>query len=135
MLREIGHTQQRANEPLRRWFTNNEFDLYVWQDRASQCIVAFQLCYDKSDDERVLYWDERKGYMHAGIDKERGLGPATPTFRATGDGFDPGATLTRLKVVRGNMDSVVFDFVHDKLLAYGQGLNIPLENWTEFTRR
>ena len=135
MLKEIPVTRQRSNEPRRRWFTNADFDVYVWQDDDKR-IVAFQLCYDKSDDERVLFWTEKNGYAHAGIDGggARESHGETPIFRADGV-FDPSATLSRLMVVRGNMDGTVFEFIQQKVQEYGQPIDLPQGNWTEFSKR
>jgi hypothetical protein len=118
MLQEIPAVRQRGLEPRRRWFTNADFDLYVWQ-AADEIIVAFQLCYDKNGDERVLFWDEQSGYSHAGIEAgaRRGTYAGTPVFRADGT-FDAQATLSELMMVRGDMEERIFGFVRQKLLDF-----------------
>ena len=42
MLREIKDVRQIGDEPHRRWFTDEHFDLVIWEEEAE--IVGFQLC-------------------------------------------------------------------------------------------
>ena len=56
MLYEIKNVKQHKNEGLRRWFTDKDFDLIIWYDYNNKNIDGFQLCYDKSNYERVLTW-------------------------------------------------------------------------------
>jgi len=66
MLRESSETQQ--GEALhRRWFSDNDFDLIVWQD-PSGTITAFQLCYDKRTHERAINWSAHEGFTHHAVD-------------------------------------------------------------------
>lgn len=58
MLREISSTRQNPDEPRKRWFSSTSMDLVAWFD-DDDVIVAFQLCYDKSDAERALVWSRR----------------------------------------------------------------------------
>ena len=67
MLREIKTVRQKDDEPPRRWFQDKDFDLIVWQ-HPGQDPEAFQLCYDRSRNERVLSWSRTKGYSHDGVD-------------------------------------------------------------------
>jgi hypothetical protein len=133
-MREITRTAQRVNEPRRRWFTHSDVDLYVWEDVDSGRIVAYQLCYDKRGDERVVHWNEKRGFGYAEVrELNDPLVNATPTFHVADD-FDPSATLTRLKVVRGDMDAAVFQFVHDTLAAFSEPIHFDRADWTEYTR-
>jgi len=43
MLREIAHVKQVSGEPRCRWFQDDQFDLFIWQDER-QNIVEFELC-------------------------------------------------------------------------------------------
>jgi hypothetical protein len=52
MLREIVST---ASADRRRWFSSATMDLIIWLDEEGEA-VGFQLCYDKSGNERALVW-------------------------------------------------------------------------------
>ena len=85
MLREIP-SRQIAGEPLRRWFTSPDMDLFVWlgEDGAP---TGFQLCYDKQVHEHALTWTEAAGYSHMAVDggeSRPGRYKGTPILVANG---------------------------------------------------
>jgi len=53
----------RAREQHRRWFSDDDFDLFVWFDGRG-AISWFELCYDRSHVERALTWTPTRGYEH-----------------------------------------------------------------------
>ena len=64
MLREIRGIEQRNLRRVKRWFQDDYFDLFVWQDRLGT-ILEFQLCYRRDTrDERVLDWRRGRGFQH-----------------------------------------------------------------------
>lgn len=67
MLHEIGKVRQDSSHGLRRWFQDDYFDLYIWQDATGQPI-AFQLCYDRHRSEGSIRWSRAEGYAHARVD-------------------------------------------------------------------
>jgi hypothetical protein len=67
MLQEIILHRQDEPERRKRWFQDNYFDLFTWQNLDNE-IVAFQLCYDRKGTERVISWDYRQGFEHSCID-------------------------------------------------------------------
>ena len=69
MLREIPKVRQIEGEPHRRWFTDDHFDLVLWDDESRQ-IVGFQLCYDKHDGERAITWKEDSGFSLNGCNSD-----------------------------------------------------------------
>jgi hypothetical protein len=73
-LREVAVAGARER---RRWFANNDFDLFVWFDGVG-AISWFELCYDRSDVERALTWTPTRGYEHWRVD----------TGEATGMNYD-----------------------------------------------
>ena len=86
MLKEVKNIRQTPGEPERRWFTNSYFDLIIWLD-ANTNIIEFQLCYDKSGDERVLTWRQNDTYSHDHVDQgedKPGRRKATPVFLPDG---------------------------------------------------
>ena len=61
----------------RRWFADDEFDLYVWADETGTP-TRFQLCYGKPRHERALTWTP-EGVHHDGVD----AGDDNPTKNMT----------------------------------------------------
>ena len=55
MLQEEVRETEEDQEPRRRWFSDEYFDLVVWQS-AGDGIVGFQFCYDKARTERAVTW-------------------------------------------------------------------------------
>jgi hypothetical protein len=74
VLQEEKNVQQYPNEPRRRWFLDQEFDLIVWGDEGGE-ISSFQLCYHKQRDEHALVWRAREGFGHYKVDQ----GEPSPT--------------------------------------------------------
>jgi hypothetical protein len=52
---------------LRKWMTDDYFDLYVWYEDDGS-IHGFQLCYDKAGDPRALTWVQNGTMRHQRID-------------------------------------------------------------------
>lgn len=67
MLREIGSIRQDSTRGNRRWFQDDYFDLFVWQD-ATGTPIAFQLCYERDRSEGAISWSAAKGYANARVD-------------------------------------------------------------------
>jgi hypothetical protein len=119
MLREIANVRQVEGEPRRRWFTDEHFDLVLWDDE-SQHIVGFQLCYDKQKGERAVTWKEGGGYSHDTVDggEDRpGRYKAAPILTADGR-FDVERVAAGFLGHSGVLDSRSADFIYLKLLEY-----------------
>ena len=67
MLQEIRSIRQDDPDRTCKWFQDDFFDLFTWVDKAGE-VVAFQLCYDRLKQERVLAWSGETGFLHRGID-------------------------------------------------------------------
>ena len=67
MLQKIRGVRQDDAPLERNWFQDDFFDLFVWTD-ASGAVVAFQLCYDRLNHERVLAWNATAGFIHRRVD-------------------------------------------------------------------
>lgn len=67
MLQKIRGVRQHDAPLERHWFQDDFFDLFVWTD-ASGAVVAFQLCYDRLNHERVLAWNATAGFIHRRVD-------------------------------------------------------------------
>ena len=51
----------------RRWFHDDYFDLFVWQESGGE-LVQFQLCYGFDSSERALVWHKRSGFFLDGVE-------------------------------------------------------------------
>jgi hypothetical protein len=63
MLKEI-HGVTDEPPARRRWFHDEDFDLFVWQAEGE--VTLFQLCYGHGSGERALVWDKGRGFFHDG---------------------------------------------------------------------
>lgn len=121
MLREIPqeYVRQINGEPKRRWFTDEYFDLYVWQDERDD-IIEFQLCYEKFQNERSLTWKKKSGYTHDRIDNGEDRPEkqkATPIL--VGDGhFEHERIATIFKKESRELEDKISRFVYEKILKY-----------------
>ncbi len=120
MLVEYYLTQQASIQGYRRWFQDDYFDLFVWQDENEE-IISFQLCYDRSGEERVLVWDNEKGFEHYQIDD----GEATPCKNMAPVFLSP-ALFSRTEVIpqfiRASMmiTPYISQFIMQKLVEYSR---------------
>ena len=100
-LREIPRVRQHADSALRRrWFTCDRADLFVFDDEGE--IRAFELCYDKPQEERSLHWSDGQGFSHARVDG----GESTP--------FD---NQTPINIAQGGEDREHIALVFESLAA------------------
>jgi hypothetical protein len=73
VLREIKYVQQQRKTDKRRWFTDDDWDVYVW-NRKDGSYSGMQLCYAKSRNQRALTWMDGKPPYHATVSEEAGPG-------------------------------------------------------------
>jgi len=119
MLTELKNARQVNGEPFRRWFTDEYFDLIVWQT-PENTIVAFQLCYDKGPGEKALTWQQAGGYTHKGVDDgegREGYHKMTPILIPDGS-FERDPILQRFFDASYSIDPVVRAFVIERLSDY-----------------
>src|SRR4029077_21167283 len=62
MMREIEGVVQGESATRRRWFHDEYFDLFVWQNNA-RAIESLQLCYGIDSSERALEWRKNRGFF------------------------------------------------------------------------
>lgn len=121
MLREIKDVQ-KPNEPYRRWFEDNYFDLIVWYKSESSKkmkeIIGFQLCYNRFSNEKALTWFKDKGFTHDTVDDSKTFGiKYTPILVA--DGIFPTENITiKFKDRSKNIDKEIVNLVLDKIKEY-----------------
>ena len=120
MLTEIENTRQVEGEGRRRWFRDNEFDLIVWYD-ASDNMIGFQLCYDKSTRERVLTWNAPNRYFHNAIDDGEVAGKAKMTPILVMDGvFDVDRVAADFQARSENLPVQLSEIVLRKIQDYSR---------------
>ena len=119
MLREMTRVRQQDPALRRRWFRDDYFDIFTWQNVQGD-VVGFQLCYDLPTYERVLSWRVAKGYSHHRVDG----GEASPIKNRTPimllDGLLPIATvLEEFDQRAAGLDPALRVFLRQHLLDYG----------------
>jgi len=112
-LVENKNVRQRPEEGFRRWFLNDYFDVIVWYESAAGELTGFQLCYNRTVDERAFTWQRNKRSSHfvsSGSD-ERGT-PWIATAVLHGDaGVVPPAVLERLRAEQGDLDDTLLELI------------------------
>ncbi len=115
MLREYP-ANQVAGESRRRWFSDDDWDVIVWQDESNR-VVGFQLCYDRTRDEHALTWRQGRGFTHQKVDAGEDDAQhykQSPILIADGK-FDPQIIAKTFVEKSAKMDPAVADFIRDKL--------------------
>jgi hypothetical protein len=121
MLSEYGFPGEPDGELIKRWFTDEFFDLYVWFDKQGE-ISSFQLCYDKPRDEHAFTWKRPSTYYHQRVDdgeNRPGKNKSTPVL------LPDGAINTRFIAEQfflesKSIDRAIAEFVHTKVLAFNK---------------
>jgi hypothetical protein len=117
-MREIGPVRQDSERGYRRWFQDEYFDLFVWQDAAGRPI-ALQLCYERDTAEGAISWSETDGFAHARVDggaKQAKYGMA-PILRL--DGVPPYFRIyKRFLDATADWDPALRSFVLERLREY-----------------
>lgn len=120
MLTEFTTVRQIPNDGFRRWFTDEEFDLYVWYaDSTRNEIIGFQLCYNKGGDQKAITWRRDHGYLHNAIDDGEGspLKNRTPILVADGL-FPKDRVLEQFRTAARKLERELFSLVESRLAAY-----------------
>jgi hypothetical protein len=121
MLREIQRVAQRSVDRRKRWFQDEYFDLYIWQDLAGE-VLEIQVCYERGrPSERALTWKRGVGFAHAKVDagmaKESGPSIAAPLLREGGK-FGGWRVRERLGAAAATLERGLSEFVLDKVKDY-----------------
>ena len=117
-MREIGPVRQDSDRGSRRWFQDDYFDLFVWQDRTG-IPIAFQLCYERGAGEGAISWSAADGFAHARVDGGRNVAmrsPMSPLLRP--DGIPPYFRIYSRLADAADFDPVLRAFVLERLRAY-----------------
>lgn len=122
MLQELANIRQ-PEEPRRRWFADDYFDLIVWFDPRGE-ITGFQLCYDIPGDEHALTWHEKTGFSHLRVDDGDSQRPFKASPILVADGWcDAFAVAQLFKTHSSAMDEQVARFVLAKIGEYHSKAN------------
>lgn len=119
MLVEIRNITQRSLERRKRWFHDDDFDLYVWQAPDAQ-VIEMQLCYARGTHrERALTWKRGLGYANYSVDS----GEASPVARLTpvlvaGGRFGGWRIRERLVAAAANLQPEIAAFVLYKVAEH-----------------
>jgi len=118
VLKEFEDTRQIPGEGVRRWFTDEYFDLIVWYDDLGG-ILGFQLCYDKGKHERAVTWRSTGSYIHEAVDDGElyGRNKMTPVMVQDG-AFDRERIADRFRKHAAGIDRDLTAFVLDKLSLF-----------------
>ncbi len=118
---EIRDVRQNPNEPFRRWFSDEDFDLIVWY-RPDESVDGFELCYDKTGHEKALRWFAGKGFSHHGVDPgdQSPLANRTPILLAANDKFDPKRVSGRFDASQAGLPDEVAILVRERLEEFGR---------------
>ncbi len=120
MMRESNKVKQVENEPHRRWFWDEFFDLLVWEEAGR--ITGFQLRYQSPDGPRVLTWQLGGRCVHQQIDEgDDELTPFDMTRLLVRDGvFDHAAVRDTFRQRSAEIDPIVAEFVLEHMHEFAR---------------
>jgi hypothetical protein len=126
MLRKIRGVRQDETGRERHWFQDEFFDLFAWTD-ATGDVVAFQLCYDRLNRERVLAWSGPAGFVHRRIDdgEQLPVQKMSPIMVADGQ-FAADSVAVEFDRRSALLDARWRDFIRAKIGEAPAGLPIQL---------
>lgn len=124
MLNEIRDVTQYEKGRQRRWFHDEDFDLYTWET-GDGTLTGFQLCYAKLGHERALRWTLEDGYRHDGVDaREDKPGRAMSALFVADGAFDADRIGHEFARVAVQIPAAVREFV----LSHIHQVPAPLRN-------
>jgi len=99
----------------RRWISDDYFDLIVWYAEDGST-YGFQLCYDKSGDERAVTWTRERTLTHSIVDpgEDKPTANRTPMLRR-GGAFDRERVLAEFLERSSELDPAIRELVLTKL--------------------
>jgi hypothetical protein len=122
MLVEFQNVRQIPEDGFRRYFTDGDFDLYVWYaDRSMVTLTGFQLCYNKQTRQKALTWNNGAGFLHTAIDdgESSPLKNQTPILVSDGT-FAKDRVLKSFIGAAKKIDPKIVSFVTETISRYPQ---------------
>lgn len=125
MLREISGVRQENDRFKKRWFTDDEWDLFTWTDEHGE-IRRFQLCYDKGGYERAFTWEAGGFRAHNSVNPgdDNPTKGQTPILLVNGS-FDSVGVAEQFRGVAKQIDPTVRTFVYDRVHDFTMGDSGP----------
>jgi len=122
MLQKIRGVRQDDASRDRHGFQDDYFDLFVWTDAAGK-VLAFQLCYDRLRNERVLAWGAERGFIHRRVDDGEEMPAKNMTPIMVADGWFAAEDIGAEFDVRARgVDAAVRDFIRHRIREAGSQL-------------
>lgn len=117
MLKEMKNVFQNEPGIFRRFFYDEEFDIYVWYEGKK--MIGFQVCYDKSNYQRALTWMEDGGYRHEMVETGEigGSFKRKPVLMADGV-FDYSKVAEKFLRESKKIDNEISAFIYKKILEF-----------------
>ena len=103
----------------RRWFSESDLDLFVWENDDG-VLTGFQLCYQVGTDEHAFTWQESGTYAHHKVDDGEGAGidhKESPILIADGE-FDPVALANQFQSRSKEIDPFLSKLICQRILQY-----------------
>ncbi len=123
MLTEITRLRQSNRNLLKRWFSSQDMDLFVWVKSVGidDMPVQFQLSYNKQSSEKVICWNLQNGCHLYQVDTGENC-PAhykeTPIFTNTIKRQDLTNIARCFLAASENIDIGIADFIYARLMEY-----------------
>ena len=118
MLSEFKAVRQAEKTVVRRWYSDDYFDLIVWfaPDMASKDIpCGFQLCYHDDAETRALTYNNGV-YSHDTVD-EGGKWNETPIL-VSGGNFPKDRVLSEFESRSAQLDPPICSYIIQKIQSY-----------------
>jgi len=122
MLREIKKVRQDSSGFRKRWFSDSDCDLFLWEDDGGR-IVRFLFTHGKGQGECFVEWSQQGGLSMGHVEdgeSDPGRFKMTPVLMASKDSQSLKAQARRVFVsVAGELDEGARDLVLFRLQAKG----------------
>lgn len=120
MLKEYAKVRQERGS-VRRLFSDDQYDLYVWYEADGLTIVGFQIVYFRGEEQKAFTWVRESGFSHTTVEGwDDSRFNRTPFLVADGV-VDIDSLRSEFDSRGTGIDEPVRSFVSGKLAEYGVG--------------
>jgi len=120
MMYEAPDAPSVGDEPKRRWFADDFFDLFVWYN-PDGTYFGFQLCYDKRGDQHAFTWRQDSGASHMRVSDGDRCQRNASEFLVPDGVFSWEAVLSRFQKESQNIGPDIVEMVTDRIRSW-QGM-------------